>query len=490
MLKPSRNEFLQIADTGKYNSIPVYTEIIGDLFTPVSIFLKLDPYYKYAYLLESVDQGENIGRYSFIGIDTAKIFRSKGNKIIISIDGDESESTGDPLEYLKELINNVKSYKDEEIAPFYGGAVGYLGYDTVRFTEDLPNKPNDDTGFFDSQFIFAETVLVFDGVSRTIKVIHNTRLTDNYEADYDSSIKRIEKVLSIMKEDKKESTLSFVGNNEVSYNMTKDQFTGIVEKCKEYILQGEVIQTVLSQRIKSPLSGNPFSVYRALRIINPSPYLFYLKFDKTKLIGASPEVMVGVKDKIIRLKPIAGTRKRGNTPKEDIELANELLRDEKERAEHIMLVDLGRNDVARVSRTGTIEIKDFMFIEKYSHVMHIVSEIRGIIKDGLDIFDVIRSTFPAGTVSGAPKVRAMEIIDELEPTSRGPYAGLVGYFGYSGNFDSCITIRTILVRDEEMYIQAGAGIVADSIPEKEYVVTLNKSIALIKAIDLARIGIS
>ncbi len=491
MFRPTREEFKEKVKQG--NLIPVYAEVFADLETPVSAFLKLRRG-KFNFLLESVEGGNQIGRYSFLGRDPGLLFEARGNLVKIRRGAEvESITTANPLEELKRLIRELKPVIDPDLPPFTGGAVGYLGYDVVRQFENLPAANPDDLGVPDIYFLFTDTIVAFDNVNHKLTVMHNVRARpdDNLDFLYDQATGVINQILIDLERplsaEAHKSGKAEMGNK-VSSNFPKAHFLRAVEGCRDYIRNGEIIQAVLSQRLETSFAGDALNLYRALRTVNPSPYMFYLQFDDLKLVGASPEVHVRAYDREVTIRPIAGTKPRGITVDEDISLEKELLGDEKEKAEHLMLVDLARNDIGRVCEYGSVQVSEYMAVERYSHVMHLVSNVEGRLKDGKDAFDLIAATFPAGTVSGAPKVRAMEIIDELEPTRRGPYAGLVGYFGFNGNFDSCITIRTMVVKNEKIYVQAGAGIVADSVPENEYTETLNKAKALFSAINLARGG--
>ncbi len=494
MYRPSFEEFKVLAGQG--NLIPVYREVLADLETPVSAFLKVGGG-DYAFLLESVEGGEKWARYCFLGAEPSLVFRSKGRHITIEGEGKREEREGDPLEVLKELLGAYRPVQVEGLPRFYGGAVGYMGYDMVRFFERLPERTEDDLNLPDSLFLLTDTLLIFDHVSQKIKVVANAKLEGvDVGAAYGEAIAKIEALVEKLQGGlpAPASTGDHAGTESpaaltVTSNFTGKGFEKAVTRVKEFIRTGEAIQVVLAQRLEVPLASSPFDVYRALRIINPSPYMFYLKLKDLQLVGSSPEVLVRLEGDRIEVRPIAGTRPRGATEEEDRALAEELLRDEKERAEHIMLVDLGRNDIGRVARKGTVEVNELMIIERYSHVMHIVSNVRGQIEDGMDAFDLMRACFPAGTVSGAPKVRAMEIIEELEPTRRGPYAGAVGYFGYSGNMDTCIAIRTLVLTGGRAYLGVGAGVVADSVPEREYQETLNKARALLRAMEFAQGGL-
>lgn len=486
MIVPTKEDFLQKTSQG--NLIPIYREILADMETPVSAFRKIDSG-KYAYLLESVEGGEKWGRYSFLGANPSRIFRCKGKSVTIIKDGqvEQTKDVDNPIAALKEMIEHYRPVPMEGLPRFFGGAVGYLSYDMVRFFEELPQDTSDDLDLPDAVFMLTDTILIFDNVSLKIKVVSNVHLDDGLDPaeEYDRAVQRINSIVDELKKPMEHPPLEMNPDGAVEFtsNFQKEDYQRVVERCKEYIKAGDVFQVVPSQRFSAPVTADPFTIYRALRNINPSPYLRYLKLDDFCLVGSSPEVLVRVEDGEVMVRPIAGTRPRGKTAAEDKELEKELLADPKERAEHIMLVDLGRNDVGRVSTPGSVHVEELMIIEKYSHVMHIVSNVTGRLRDDMDVYDVLAACFPAGTVSGAPKIRAMEIIEEMEPTRRGPYAGAIGYISYSGNLDTCITIRTLLIKDGMAYVQAGGGVVADSDPEAEYYETLNKAKALIRAVE-------
>lgn len=492
MCKPTKEEFIKLAESG--NLIPVYKEIVADLETPVSTFLKTEKG-EYSYLLESVEGGEKIARYSFLGCEPSLVFKSKGSNIEIIKRNTKKrfQTKEDPISEIKRLLGSYKFVKVEGLPRFCGGLVGYMGYDMVRFFEEIPDENPDKLKLPDSIFILTDTILIFDHIDHVIKIVCNVSLKEGMSKKrlskaYDDAVKKIDGIIKRLRHSISlpRKRRSRVKRRPFKSNYTKRQFADMVKKAKDYIKNGDIIQVVLSQRLEKRLSGkNNLDIYRALRSLNPSPYMFYLKFGRLSLVGSSPEIMVRCEEGRVELRPIAGTRPRGQDNTQDEALAKDLLSDPKERAEHIMLVDLGRNDVGRVCEYHTVAVNELMVIERYSHVMHIVSDVTGRLKEGKDEFDVVRASFPAGTVTGAPKVRSMEIIDELEKVRRGPYAGCVGYFSFSGNLDSCITIRTIVIKDNMAYIQAGAGIVADSKPEKEYEETLNKAAALLKAIDIA-----
>ncbi len=479
--------------------VPVYRKIITDFDTPLTLFAKVADGQSHAFLFESMEGGEKWGRYSFIGFDPLVTFSSRGEQIEICSYGgsvpEKVQQAGNPLKVLKALVAGFSADEvDADLPRFCGGAVGFLGYDMVRFMEELPDeKPS--LNFPDSSFMVPRMVLVHDSFRQTVTVVCWVRLTDGEDgrAAYHNATCQIDLIVDRLRSPVPVSYLAAnIKGSKVSHqfssNMEPQQFKEMVEKAREYIRAGDIIQVVLSQRFHTHTELDPLTLYRALRHINPSPYLFFLQLDNVIQIGSSPEILVRKDGDKIELRPIAGTRKRGITPEEDEALQRELLADPKERAEHLMLVDLGRNDVGRIARDGSVEVRELLTIEKYSHVMHLVSGVHGLIAEGKDQFDVMEACFPAGTVSGAPKIRAMEIIEELEPERRGPYAGAVGYFGFSGNMDFCITIRTFVMQDHDVWVQAGAGIVYDSDPEKEFEETVNKSMGLRRALELAEKG--
>jgi anthranilate synthase component 1 len=490
MYYPDQKIFREKARQG--NLVPVYTEVIADLETPVSAFLKLEDS-PYSFLLESVEPGKEIGRYSFLGNQPSLIFKSRNGEVEISERGRSRKvRTKNPLMFLKDLLKNYRPVVDETLPPFSGGAVGYISYDCVRYLEKLPSQKLDELNLPDLYFMLADTLLIFDRLTNKIKIVANAHIQGDPDAAYSEAVSRIESLLERLR-----GTFPEVGSQppddlpgrELISRTRQEDFERAVRAAQEYIRAGDILQVVLSQRFQAPLSAPPFNVYRALRTINPSPYMFFFRFDDLHLIGSSPEIMVQVSGGEVRLRPIAGTRPRGISRREDERLEAELLADPKELAEHIMLVDLGRNDLGRVSLPGSVRVEEMMAIERYSHVMHIVSDLRGKLDPTRDVYDAFAAAFPAGTVSGAPKIRAMEIIEELEPFHRGPYGGAVGYFSFDGNLDSCILIRTIIVKGGTAYIQAGAGIVADSVPQQEHQECLNKAQALFKAVRMAQRGL-
>ncbi|MFQ6758518.1 MAG: anthranilate synthase component I [Deltaproteobacteria bacterium] len=500
MFRPSLQEFAHLAaDAGL---VPIYREIVADLDTPLTIFAKVAVGESHAFLFESLEGGEKWGRYSFIGIDPIVTFASRGNQVTIIREGAVEEQEGDPLEALQTLLKSFNACNSEmacdpELLPrFFGGAVGFLGYDMVRFMERLPECNPPLAQFPDSSFMVPRTVLIYDNLRQLLTVVNLVQTSGvgieagDIPALYAKAQGEIEEIIVRLQAPMPTEYLGGSGKKDTAphaftSNMSEEAFEKMVEAAKEYVQAGDVIQVVVSQRFHAKTELAPFKLYRALRHINPSPYLFYLKLGDLVQIGSSPEILVRLEQDDIELRPIAGTRKRGKTPEEDAALEQELLADPKERAEHLMLVDLGRNDVGRVASYGSVEVRDLLVVERYSHVMHLVSGVHGTLAPGKDQFDVLRACFPAGTVSGAPKIRAMEIIEELEPERRGPYAGSVGYFGFSGNMDFCITIRTFVMQGDDLWVQAGAGIVADSVPALEYQETINKSMGLRRAVELA-----
>jgi anthranilate synthase component 1 len=474
MFTPSKAEFLELAKQG--NLIPVYREIIADAETPVSAYQKLQKSGG-SFLLESVEGGERIGRYSFIGSHPRKVIR------VDRVEG------ADPLETVEKEMARFVPVTIPGLPRFTGGAVGFLGYEYVHQIEpSVPKPARDDLHTPVLCFMITDTIVIFDRVKQTIKIVANAHVDSKPEAAYTAACARVDEVVGELQQPLAARALEFrkdAPEPRVESNMTPGRHAAIVTKAKEYISAGDIIQVVLAQRFQTRTEASALDVYRALRSVNPSPYMFLLDFGAFQLVGASPEVHVRCEEGKVEIRPIAGTRWRGKTLEEDARLEKDLLGDEKERAEHLMLVDLARNDIGRVCDFGSVRVPEFMVIEKYSHVMHIVSGVEGDLQKGRSVYDLMRATFPAGTVSGAPKVRAMQIISELEQGQRGPYAGAVGYFSFSGNVDSCITLRTALLKDGVAYVQAGGGIVADSDPKYEFQETVNKARAMIKAIALA-----
>ena len=496
MTAPTRDEFIERAAHG--NLIPVWREVLADMETPVSAYRKIAGDRPNSFLLESVEGGERLARYSFLGSDPFLIFRSKGDAATIT-EGGQTETvtlaagSRDPLHLLKELLERYTYVPSPELPPFVGGAVGMIGYDTVRFFEKLPVLAEDDLEMDDCIFLFTDALLVFDNVKHKVLALCNARIAPGEDAGaaYDAAANKVNALLEQLQSPATSPAPPVSGaEGDFVSNRTEADYKDAVLKAKEFIAAGDTFQAQVGQRLSKTLHADPFDVYRALRSINPSPYMFYLNFGDTILVGASPEILVGENDRKITIRPIAGSRHgRGKTAAEDDAIAADLLADEKERAEHIMLVDLARNDIGRVAEYGSVCVSELMVIEKYSHVMHIVSEVTGTLRDGLDQFDVLRAAFPHGTATGAPKVRTMEIIEELEPTRRGAYAGGVGYFSFSGAMDLALTIRTAVVKNNTIYVQASGGVVADSVPDFEYRETLAKMRALTRAVEWAEAGL-
>ncbi len=483
---PARDEIGALARRG--NLIPVCREILADLETPVSAFLKVHRG-RYGFLLESVEGGEKWGRYSFLGTEPARVFRARGRAVEIETPGERpvAREVEDPFGALRALLAEYRPVAVPGLPRFAGGAVGQISYDAVRMIERLPVRAVDDLGVPDMDLLVAESLLVFDNLAQKIKVVSHVHLRDGDapERAYDAAVARIDELVARLAVPPVEPAKPVAEPGEVRSTFTQEAYHAIVERAKEYIRAGDVIQVVPAQRFELPLAAAPFNVYRCLRTVNPSPYMFFLALGGYTVAGASPEVMVRVEEGEVTVRPIAGTRPRGTTERDDATLAAELSADPKERAEHLMLLDLGRNDVGRVARTGTVQVTERFVIERYSHVMHLVSNVRGELASGRDALDAFRATFPAGTLTGAPKIRAMEIIEELEPVRRGIYGGAVGYFAFSGAMDTAIAIRTALMTRGRIYFQAGGGVVADSDPEAEYRETVNKARAMVQAIRLA-----
>ena len=485
------DEFLSLAAQG--NVIPLVKSVTADLLTPVSAFLRIERESPYAFLLESIEGGEKIARYSFLGCDPTEIVRVRDSRISVEHNnGSRVDHQGSMLDLLRERMKAHSPVNRPGLPPFAGGGVGYLGYDAVRWFEKLPDNAKDDLGIDTGVVMFFSKLLAFDHVKHQIHIIANVftgneQSGDALRARYIAACSEIAKLEAALAAPVElPAVTERVTPFEIKSNMTKENYIHAIGAIQEYIRAGDAFQVVFAQRFTTDITVHPFQIYRALRVVNPSPYMFYLKLggDET-LLGASPEMLIKVNGRKLVYRPIAGTYRRGSTESEDERLAEELQADEKERAEHVMLVDLGRNDLGRVAEYGSVHVEHLMTVERFSHVMHLVSELTARLREGLDYFDALAAVFPAGTVSGAPKVRAMEIIDELEPTRRGAYAGAVMYFDYSGNLDSCIALRTMFSRGRQAYIQAGGGIVADSIAESEYMETLNKSRALVRAIEIA-----
>jgi len=481
--------FKELAQRGTF--VPVYKEIVADLLTPVSAFLKVAEHADYAFLLESVEGGEQVARYSFLGKDPFLIVRARGGKVLIDRAGETTESDKPFTATIRELMAGFHSPFVPGLPRFTGGAVGYIGYDAAAWFEPVELQPaereDDEAGF-----MLFDTVLAFDHVRHRILIIANARISgdEDLEALYQFACAKVEFVERELERALSKTVPPSGRPLEVTSNVTREQFEGMVKTAKEYIAAGDIYQVVLSQRFEAAIDADPFTVYRALRHVNPSPYMYFLRVGGRSIVGSSPEMLVRVEGRQVQTHPIAGTRPRGRTEEEDVRLGEELKRNEKERAEHVMLVDLGRNDIGRVAKYGTVRVPTYMTLERYSHVMHLVSIVEGRLDDAHDRLDALVACFPAGTVSGAPKVRAMEIVAELENSRRGVYAGAVGYLDFAGNLDFCITIRTVLIENGRAYVQAGAGIVADSNPTAEYEETKDKARAVLRALELAQNGLS
>jgi anthranilate synthase component I len=489
VLEPGVAEFDRRAREG--NLIPVSCEILADLETPISAFMRLR-HLPRPFLLESAEGNEKIARYSFLGAQPRLTVRAFPGEVEVAEAGVIRRLHEDPLTVAREILHRYRPVNDPALPRFYGGLVGYFSYDLIRTIEHLPLRPPDDRGLPIMDLGLADTVMIFDHARHRIRIVANALIEDGAERAYRAARDRIEEWSGLLRRPVPEASPAPVGRPPLHLrsNMTRERYLDGVERCKEYIYAGDAFQIVFSQRFAAQIGDlDPLVIYRALRMVNPSPFMFYLGAHDSTLVGASPELLVRLEGDLIEMRPIAGTRRRGLSDEEDARLAEEMLADEKERAEHVMLVDLTRNDVGRVSRFGTVRVPDLLTVERFSHVMHLVSSVQGRLRPGRDAFDVLRAVFPHGTVSGAPKVRAMQILDELEPTARGPYAGAVGYTGFGGALDTCIAIRTLVIKDGVAFAQAGGGIVADSVPAAEYDETINKAKALIRAIEMAGRGL-
>jgi len=492
---PARSDFERMAS--RANTVPLYTQLLSDQLTPVSAFNRMAADADHAFLLESVIGGEKVARYSFIAVDPTVVFEATGTDYVVTpTDGPpQASATADPLAALEDLLRSYRAHHLPELPRFVGGAVGYASYDAARYYEHLPKAPTDDRGLPDLLFGIYDTMIIFDHVQKLIKVVAHVHVDrDGVDRGYEDARRRIERVVENLSDTRASGVTPVApggqSRHEYASNFERADFETAVERCQEYIRAGDIFQVVISQRLGVETSADSFNIYRSLRAVNPSPFMFYLKSPRVVLVGASPEVLCRVEDGVVTNRPLAGTRPRGRSESEDLAMEKELLADPKERAEHIMLVDLGRNDVGRVCQPGTIKLDELMTVERYSHVMHICSNVTGILSPGKTAFDALRAVLPVGTVSGAPKIRAMEIIDELEPTRRGPYAGAVGYIDFAGNMDTCITLRTLVITEptgpkRKVYAQVGAGIVADSEPGNEYRETLSKAESMLKAIEVA-----
>jgi anthranilate synthase component 1 len=489
MIQPDFKTFSKLARQG--NLVPVYETFTADLLTPVGAHLRLAHNAKYSFLLESVEGGENIARYTFAGANPQEVFRSRGRKCSLETGGKRKNFEANPIEYLRQLTARYKPVRVPSLPPLIGGAIGYFAYDMVRLIEKISASGRDDLNLDDSVMMFYLGLVAFDHVQHRVWVIRNvfTEGPGSLRAKYDAAVREIRRTRRKLESPLPRQRHSRRGRPlRMESNFSKAQYMAAVRKAKSYIRAGDIFQVVPSQRFSARTSADPFEIYRALRVVNPSPYLYYLKLDELAVVGSSPEMLVKVQGRNVSYRPIAGTVPRGRNEAEDRALEAKLLADPKERAEHIMLVDLGRNDLGRVCEYGSVKVERLMFVERYSHVMHLVSSLRGQLRADVDCFDALMACFPAGTLSGAPKIRAMQIIDELEPTRRGIYAGAVMYLDFSGNIDSCIALRTMVAKDGRAYIQAGGGVVADSVPEREYQETVNKARALVTALEIAHRG--
>ncbi len=494
MYSPTLDEFLKLAERG--NLIPVTRRLLADIETPLSAYRKIRGQGE-SFLFESVEGGEHLGRYSFVGCNPRAIIRQDGNRVEVIENGKVIESAvvgqnaKDGLEVVERVMKKYRAVPAAGLPRFTGGAVGFIGYEFIHDVEPVvPRPPRDDLGTPTMYFLIADQLLIFDRVAQTITVLVNAVLDDaaSPAEAYENSVGEIERLISLLEQPSEHHPVTVpdeVPAVPFESNVPKEKFFANVLKAKEYIIAGDIIQVVGSQRFSTPVKASPLDIYRAARSVNPSPYMFLLELNGFSLVGASPEIHVRCEDRQVEIRPIAGTRRRGKTPDEDAALEKELLADPKERAEHVMLVDLARNDLGRVCNFGSVQVKDLMIVERYSHVMHIVSQVEGNLSPDRTPYDLMRATFPAGTLSGAPKIRAMQIIAELEQTARGPYGGCVGYFSFNGNLDCCITIRTALIKDGKACVQAGGGWVNDSTPEAEYQETVNKAKAMLKAVAMA-----
>ena len=490
----SKNDFNKLAKKG-YNRIPLMCEVLADLDTPLSTYTKICNF-PYSYLFESVEGGEKWGRYSIIGLPAKKIISVTGEKIKITENSKliDEYNTNDPLKEIEKIQQSYKVAQIEGMPRFSGGLVGYFGYETIRYIEPKLNKNNkeDPIGSPDILLMVSDEVVVFDNLSGKLFIIVHADPKKNDA--YSNALQRLDDISGMLRDNQNNKSQSDnsrdVNENDFVSGFTQKNYEKAVDTIKNYIVNGDAMQVVLSQRLSIPFQSKPINLYRALRSLNPSPYMYFLDLEDFQIVGSSPEILVRLEDNIVTVRPIAGTRPRGKTKSEDLALEKDLLGDPKELAEHLMLIDLGRNDLGRVADMGSVNLTDKMIIERYSHVMHIVSNVTGELKKGMNAMDVLRSTFPAGTVSGAPKIRAMEIIDELEPVKRGVYSGAVGYISWNGNMDTAIAIRTAVIKDKTLHIQAGAGIVADSIPKNEWDETMNKGRAIFKAVSLAEKGLT
>ncbi len=495
MIQPDYSTFRRLARKG--NLVPVYESFTADLLTPVGAYLRIARAAKYSFLLESVEGGETIARYTFAGANPAEVFRSRGRKCTVESARGRTEVDEDPIRLLRQMMKRYEPVRVAGLPPFIGGAIGCFAYDIVRMIEKIPASGRDDLGLDDAVLMFYRGVVAFDHVRHRVWIIQNVYTRDegytkgegSLRAKYHAAVREIERtrrsLQAPLQAERKARGKKRRAPLHIRSNFTRAQYLAAVRKAKAYIRAGDAFQIVPSQRFSAKTDADPFEIYRALRVINPSPYLYFLRLDDVSIVGSSPEMLVKVQGRDAFYRPIAGTQPRGRDESEDRAREAHLQADPKERAEHIMLVDLGRNDLGRVCEYGSVHVDRLMYVERYSHVMHLVSSLSGKLREGVDCFEALMACFPAGTLSGAPKVRAMEIIDELEPTRRGMYAGAILYLDFSGNLDSCIALRTLVAKNGRVYIQAGGGVVADSVPAREYQETVNKARAVVSAVEEA-----
>ncbi|HXW18560.1 MAG TPA: anthranilate synthase component I [Candidatus Acidoferrales bacterium] len=490
MIRPDFKTFRKLAREG--NLVPVFESFTADLLTPVGAYLRIARGSRYSFLLESVEGGETIARYTFAGANPAEVFRSRGRKCTIESARGRKEVNEDPIRLLRQMMKRYTPVRVAGLPPFLGGAIGCFAYDMVRLIEKIPASGRDDLGLDDAVLMFYRGVVAFDHVRHRVWIVQNVYTEDegSLRAKYDEAVRAIERTRRLLQaplraEGRRALRQGRARALKFQSNFTRAQYLAAVRKAKAHIRAGDAFQIVPSQRFSAQTHADPFEIYRALRVINPSPYLYFLRLDDVAIVGSSPEMLVKVQGRNAFYRPIAGTQPRGRDEAQDQERAEKLQADPKERAEHIMLVDLGRNDLGRVCEYGSVKVDRLMYVERYSHVMHLVSALSGTLREGVDCFEALMACFPAGTLSGAPKVRAMEIIDELEPTRRGIYAGAILYLDFSGNLDSCIALRTLVAKNGKVHVQAGGGVVADSVPEREYQETLNKARAVVAAVEEA-----
>ncbi len=489
MIQPDFKSFCKLARQG--NLVPVYDTFTADLLTPVGAHLRLAHKSKYSFLLESVEGGENLARYTFTGANPEEVFRSRGRACSLENARKQTNFEADPIEHLRRLVARYKPVRVAGLPPLIGGAIGYFAYDMVRLIERISASGRDDLGLDDCVMMFYLGLVAFDHVRHRVWIVRNvfTEGMGTLRAKYNAATREIHRVRRKLEGPlPRQHRAGPHRRLRIHSNFTKAEYLSAVRKAKSYIRAGDIFQVVPSQRFSGQTNADPFEIYRALRVVNPSPYLYFLRLHDVSVVGSSPEMLVKVQGREISYRPIAGTLPRGHNEVEDREQESKLLADPKERAEHIMLVDLGRNDLGRVCEYGSVTVERLMFVERYSHVMHLVSSLRGCLREGVDCFEALMACFPAGTLSGAPKIRAMEIIDELEPTRRGLYGGAILYLDFSGNLDSCIALRTLVAKGGRAYIQAGGGVVADSVPEREYQETINKARAVMAALEIAHNG--